>query len=217
MVNRNLNKLDWKTGAIIVLAIAVAVLFYMQLTGNQIGLSPGQYEEFKEVNIKTSGDHARLGIITDASKSSILKLLTNQVGNNGWLISREPTNNDLRFYSYGIPGEALRVDYDTGDVDVKGNLKFNGKDSDLFYIRDLYLYEGDVGTVKIHGTTFGISIYYISPSNVRFSIDDGSTTPLLSVGQSYNIPGLEPTVLIVEGIDVQEYAGGIKRVAVSFD
>ena len=132
----------------------------MQLTGNQIGLSPGQYEEFKEVNIKTSGDHARLGIITDASKSSILKLLTNQVGNNGWLISREPTNNDLRFYSYGIPGEALRVDYDTGDLNVGGlNVERLG-----------------VGNITVEGG----SGFYVSPK-IRIAWLPGS-----SIGMDFN-------------------------------
>src|SRR3989344_1039045 len=135
------KNIDWKTIAIIILVIAVVVLFVLQFSGNSaVGLSPGQYEQFKAVDVKTSGDHARLGVITDVGKASILKLLTNQAGNNGWLISREPTNNDLRFYSYGKAaatgdGEALRVDYKTGDLKINGSIIQNGIRKESYLLR----------------------------------------------------------------------------------
>jgi len=58
MVNKNSKSLDWKTIAIIVLAIAVVVLFVMQFKGDRPSLSPGQTEEFKSVVVK-SGDPTR--------------------------------------------------------------------------------------------------------------------------------------------------------------
>ena len=116
--------------------------------------------------------------------------------------------------------EVARID-NKGNLDIKGDLKFNGKDSNLFYVRDLYLEEGETAVVKIHGYSFPISIAFVTYSGVRFNFIDKNnnevTTPLLSEGISYNMLGLEPTVLTVESIDVQDYVGGVKRVAVSFD
>ncbi|PIN91335.1 hypothetical protein COU57_01075 [Candidatus Pacearchaeota archaeon CG10_big_fil_rev_8_21_14_0_10_32_14] len=71
IVNKNSNNTDWKTIAIVVMAIAIVVLFVIQFKGDRPSLSPGQTEVFKGVYV-TSDNKGLLGLTSWDLGSNIL-------------------------------------------------------------------------------------------------------------------------------------------------
>ena len=90
----------------------------------------------EEIYIENLGDNVFITPTSDNDKQSGFKLLGE--GATGWIINRQPSTHDLRFYSYGVSGAPLYLKYSTGyigintispsaQLDVNGTAEINGQ------------------------------------------------------------------------------------------
>jgi len=114
----NSNNTDWKTIAIVVMAIAIVVLFYLVLSGSSPSLSPGQTEVFKSVVIR-AGDPTY--ITSDGSAGKI------ETQNNDLILGTKRTMSDGVIHPIIFQQNGKEVArFDAKSVNVNGDLLLKG-------------------------------------------------------------------------------------------
>ena len=69
-----------------------------------------------QLHVKDESDDVWMGLDSPSANQAGFRFYSD--GNSRWLVNKQATSNDLRFYSYGISDSVMLLDYDTGNVGI---------------------------------------------------------------------------------------------------